>query len=39
MGTDRKQRDMSAYYQGQDKGKAISIDPQAEGQKVAGRLK
>lgn len=41
MGTDRreKNRDHSAYYDGQDKGRAISIDPQAEGRKTAGLLK
>lgn len=39
MGTDRKQRDYSAYYDGQDKGKAISIDQQAGERKVAGVLK
>jgi hypothetical protein len=39
MGTDRKQRDNSAYYAGQDKGHAISIDPQAESRKATGLLK
>lgn len=36
---DNKERDYGAYYEGQDKGKAISIDPQAEQRKTAGLLK
>lgn len=36
---DTKGRDYGAYYEGQDKGKAISIDPQAESRKTAGLLK
>lgn len=36
---DRKARDHGAYYEGQDKGRDISIDPQAEGRKNAGLLK
>lgn len=36
---DSKQRDYGAYYDGQDKGKAISIDPQAGERKVAGALR
>lgn len=39
MGGDRKQRDIGAYYEGQDKGKVISIDPQAERSRSAGMLK
>lgn len=38
MGTDRKQRDYGAYYEGQDKGKAIGIDPQAARSGNAGLL-
>lgn len=33
-----KSRDNGAYYEGQDAGKSISIDPQAESRKVAGLL-
>lgn len=36
---DSKERDYGAYYEGQDKGKAISIDPQTEQRKAAGLLK
>lgn len=38
-GGSRKERDIGAYYEGQDKGKVISIDPQAERSKSAGMLK
>lgn len=36
---DSKARDYGAYYEGQDKGKGISIDQQAEQRKTAGLLK
>lgn len=39
MGSGSKKRDHGAYYEGQDKGREISIDPQAEGRKVKGLLK
>ena len=39
MGGDRKQRDHSAYYQGMDKGKEISIEPQTDRRRNAGMLK
>lgn len=35
---DSKPKDYGAYYDGQDKGKAISIDPQAERSKSTGYL-
>ncbi len=39
MGGDRKQRDHSAYYQGRDKGKEISIEPQTDRTRTAGALR
>jgi hypothetical protein len=36
---DTKERDYGAYYEGQDAGKSISIDPQAESRKSAGLLR
>lgn len=39
MGDGGKKRDYSAYYQGMDKGKEISIDPQTDGRRSAGMLK